>query len=56
MSVERAWRALERGMGWLGAFVAWATLVPLIAVSVYDIVGHPNGRSPGLSPPRMRIT
>ena len=40
MSVVRACRALERGIGWLGAFVAWITLIPLIIVSVYDIVGR----------------
>lgn len=40
MSVVRACRALERGIGWLGAFVAWITLIPLIVVSVYDIVGR----------------
>lgn len=40
MSVLRACRTLERGMAWLGVVVAWATLIPLIAVSVYDIVGR----------------
>lgn len=40
MSVVRACHALERGMAWLGALVAWATLIPLIVVSVYDIVGR----------------
>ncbi len=36
----RACRALERGILRFGALVAWLTLVPLIAVSAYDIVGR----------------
>lgn len=40
MSVIGACRALERGIVWLGALVAWITLVPLIAVSVYDMIGR----------------
>lgn len=39
MSVIGACRAVERGIVWLGALVAWVTLIPLIAVSVYDMVG-----------------
>lgn len=40
MSVARISRALERGIAWLGVVVAWATLIPLIGVSVYDMVGR----------------
>jgi TRAP-type mannitol/chloroaromatic compound transport system permease small subunit len=40
MSVIGACRALERGIIWLGALVAWMTLIPLIAVSVYDMIGR----------------
>jgi len=40
MSVIGACRAVERGIVWLGALVAWVTLIPLIAVSVYDMVGR----------------
>ena len=40
MSVIGACRMLERGIIWLGAVVAWVTLIPLIAVSVYDMVGR----------------
>lgn len=40
MSVIGACRTLERGIIWLGALVAWMTLIPLIAVSVYDMIGR----------------
>lgn len=40
MSVIGACRALERGIVWIGAFVAWVTLIPLIAVAVYDMIGR----------------
>ena len=40
MSVIGACRALERGIVWIGALAAWAALIPLIAVSVYDMVGR----------------
>lgn len=40
MLVVRVCRALERGLARLGALVAWLTMMPLIAVSVYDIVGR----------------
>jgi TRAP-type mannitol/chloroaromatic compound transport system permease small subunit len=40
MSVIRACRALERGIIWLGALTAWVTLIPLIAVAVYDMIGR----------------
>lgn len=40
MSVIGACRALERGIVWLGALAAWLTLVPLIAVSVYDMIAR----------------
>lgn len=38
--VDRMCRALERGIAWIGAVVAWATLIPLVVVSVYHIVGR----------------
>lgn len=40
MSVIGACRGLERGIIWVGALVAWLTLIPLIAVSVYDMIGR----------------
>ena len=40
MSFARATRVLERGIAWIGVFIGWATLVPLIGVSVYDMVGR----------------
>jgi TRAP-type mannitol/chloroaromatic compound transport system permease small subunit len=40
MSVIGACRALERGIIWIGALVAWITLIPLIAVAVYDMIGR----------------
>jgi TRAP-type mannitol/chloroaromatic compound transport system permease small subunit len=40
MSVIGTCRAFERGIVWLSALVAWVTLIPLIAVSVYDMVGR----------------
>lgn len=40
MSVIGACLAFERGIVWLGALVAWITLIPLIAVSVYDMIGR----------------
>lgn len=40
MSIIGACRMLERGIIWFGALVAWATLIPLIAVSVYDMIGR----------------
>lgn len=40
MSVIGACYALERGIVWIGAFVAWVTLIPLIVVSVYDMIGR----------------
>lgn len=40
MSVLRVCRGLERGIVSLGALVAWLTLIPLIAVSVYDMIGR----------------
>lgn len=40
MSIARFCRDLERGVAWLGVVVAWATLMPLIGVSVYDMVGR----------------
>lgn len=40
MSILGVCRALERSVSWLGAFIAWVTLIPLITVSVYDIVGR----------------
>ena len=40
MLMVRLCRAVEHGIAWIGAVVAWATLIPLIAVSVYDIVGR----------------
>jgi len=40
MSVIGACRILERGIIWFGALIAWITLIPLIAVSVYDMIGR----------------
>ncbi|MBI2735917.1 MAG: TRAP transporter small permease subunit [Rhodospirillales bacterium] len=40
MSVISACRALERGVIWIGALVAWVTLIPLIVVAVYDMIGR----------------
>ncbi len=40
MSLIGACRVLERGITWLGAVAAWVTLIPLIAVSVYDMIGR----------------
>ncbi len=40
MSVIGANRALERGIIWIGEFVAWVTLIPLVAVAVYDMIGR----------------
>ncbi len=40
MSVIGTCRVLERGIIWIGALVAWVTLIPLIAVSVYDMIGR----------------
>jgi TRAP-type mannitol/chloroaromatic compound transport system permease small subunit len=40
MSVIGACRALERVIILAGAIAAWITLIPLIAVSVYDMIGR----------------
>lgn len=40
MPILRICRGMERAIARLGALVAWVTLIPLIAVSVYDIVGR----------------
>lgn len=40
MSVLDVCRAVERGIIWFGALVAWVTLIPLITVSVYDMIGR----------------
>ena len=40
MSLTRVCRVLERSIAGVGVFVAWATLIPLIGVSVYDMVGR----------------
>lgn len=40
MSMVGVCRAVERAIARFGAMTAWVTLIPLILVSVYDIIGR----------------